>query len=106
MKITYNNPSILVELIKGKDTNIVSKSTQLITIFTYLQDNTATVSMVCEATGIPQKNFCRFKRDLEKNGKLWEIEKKYCKKTGFKAWYLTTNQENAPSINQYKMDLI
>ncbi|MGO3689346.1 MAG: hypothetical protein ACTJF0_02730 [Psychroflexus halocasei] len=63
------------------------------TIFTYLKDHTATASMVADATGIPQKNICRYKRDLEKAGKLWETEKKLCKKTGFRAWYLTTKPE-------------
>lgn len=70
--------------------------TQLQTIFQYLQKQIATASMITEATGIPQKNICRFKRDLEKAGRLWEIEKTLCKKTGFKAWYLTTNPNNAP----------
>lgn len=67
--------------------------TQSKTIFQYLQDNTATASMVSDATGVPQKNICRYKRDLEKAGRLWETEKKLCKITGFKAWYLTTNTE-------------
>lgn len=71
---------------------------QLKTIFQYLQEHTATASMVTDATGIPQKNICRFKRDLEKAGLLYEIEKKLCKKTGFKAWYLTTNPELFPAI--------
>ncbi len=72
------------------------------TIFQYLQENTATASMLSDATGIPQKNICRYKRDLEKAGRLWEVEKKLCKKTGFKAWYLTTNPEHTPkySTNQ------
>jgi hypothetical protein len=52
--------------------------------------------MVADATGIYQKNICRYKRDLEKAGRIWEIEKKLCKKTGFKAWYLTTNPAKAP----------
>ena len=64
-------------------------------MFHYLQRNTATASMVSAATGIPQKNICRYKRDLEKTGRLWEIEKKLCKQTAFKAWYLTTNPEKA-----------
>lgn len=75
--------------------DIVFKN-QLKTIFEYLQEHIATASMVSAATGIPQKNICRYKRDLEKAGRLWEIEKKLCKKTGFKAWYLTTNPDNAP----------
>lgn len=73
-------------------------STQLKTIFQFLQEHVATASMVSEATGVPQKNICRYKRDLEKAGNLWEFEKKECKKTGFKAWYLTTNIDMAPNI--------
>ena len=68
---------------------------QLQTIFEYLQKHIATASMVSDATGIPQKNICRYKRDLEKVGQLWEIAKTTCKKTGFKAWYLTTNPKKA-----------
>ena len=70
---------------------------QLQTIFQYLQENIATASMVADATGIYQKNICRYKRDLEKGGQLWEIAKATCKKTGFKAWYLTTNPAKAPN---------
>jgi hypothetical protein len=69
---------------------------QLQNIFQYLEKHIATASMVSDATGIWQKNICRYKRDLEKAGRLWEIEKKLCKKTGFKAWYLTTNPDKAP----------
>ncbi len=69
---------------------------QLQTIFQYLQEHIATASMVADATGIYQKNICRYKRDLEKAGMLWETEKRLCKKTGFKAWYLTTDKSKAP----------
>lgn len=69
-----------------------NKSNQLQTIFQYLLEHIATASMVADATGIPQKNITRYKRDLEKAGLLWEIEKKHCKYTGFKAWYLSTNK--------------
>lgn len=64
---------------------------QLKTLFLYLQDHIATASMIAKVTGIPQKNICRYKRDLEKAGLLWEVEKKKCKETGFKAWYITAN---------------
>jgi len=72
---------------------------QLQTIFNFLQDHIATASMVSDATNVPQKNICRYKRDLEKSGRLWEIEKKLCKKTGFKAWYLTTDPDKAPNYS-------
>lgn len=69
---------------------------QLKTIFQYLQNHIATASMVADATGIYQKNICRYKRDLEREGRLWEITKDTCKKTGFRAWYLTTDPDKAP----------
>ena len=77
--------------IKGNDFQ-----SQVQTIFHYLQDHVATASMVSKETGIPQKNITRYKRDLEKADMLWEIEKKACEATGFKAWYLTTDPEKAP----------
>ncbi len=69
---------------------------QLQTIFQYLQNNIATASMVTDRTGIPQKCITRYKRDLEKAGRLWEVIKTHCKKTGHKAWYLTTDSTKAP----------
>ncbi len=78
-------------------------TTQLQTIFTYLNKNIATASMVADATGVSQKNLCRYKRDLEKSGRLWEIKKTTCKHTGFKAWYLTTDEKKAPTPPQLKM---
>ena len=97
MKNTNSNP---LHKRQGKDTDFKS---QLKTIFNYLQKHTATASMVSAETGIPQKNICRYKRDLEDAGRLWEVEKKHCKHTGFKAWYLTANPDNAPFNNQLKM---
>jgi hypothetical protein len=65
--------------------------TQKETIFLYLQNHVATATMISRATDIPQKNICRYKRDLEKAGVLWEVKKALCAIRGFKAWYLTTN---------------
>ena len=75
-------------------------STQLKTIFEYLKNNVATASMIEDVTGVKQKNICRYKRDLEKAGRLWEVVKANCKRTGFKAWYLTTNPDLAPQQSQ------
>ena len=69
---------------------------QLQIIFAYLQNHIGTASMVAAATSVPQKCITRYKWDLEKAGQLWETDKKPCEKTRFKAWYLTTNPENAP----------
>ena len=66
---------------------------ELKTIKNYLNENTATASMISEATGIPQKNICRHKRELEKLGVLRTVKKARCKHTGFNAWYLTTNKK-------------
>jgi len=62
-------------------------------IFRYLLKFTATNTMTSNATGIPQKNICRIKRNLEKKGLLQEAERKLCKVTGHRASYLTTNKE-------------
>lgn len=78
---------------------------QLQTIFDYLKVEVATASMVADATGIYQKNICRYKRDLEKAGRLWEIEKRTCKKTGFMAWYLTTDPSKAPKSSITQLSL-
>jgi len=78
---------------------------QLQTIFQYLYERMATASMVADDTGIYQKNICRYKRDLEKAGRLWEVEKKLCKKTGFKAWYITTNPNLAPKHSITQLNL-
>ena len=96
-----SNNSLNISLVGDKGT---VKDSQLKIIHEYLQDYTATASMVSDATGIPQKNICRFKRSLERDGRLWEIEKKLCERTGFKAWYLSTNPDLAPAyLNQLKL---
>lgn len=76
---------------------------QLKTLFQYLQNHIATASMIAKATGIPQKNICRYKRDLEKAGLLWEVEKKKCKETGFRAWYITANSDFLPKSEQLSL---
>lgn len=81
-----------------------TRPTQLHTIFEYLFNHVATVSMVSAATGVSQKNICRYKRDLEKSGQLWETVRTYCQKTGHKAWYITTNPRLAKvKPNQLKL---
>lgn len=75
---------------KGQSEN-TSFQSQEKTIFKYLFENTATASMLSEATGIKQKNICREKRKLEIDGKLKEVRRGICKVTGFKAYYLSTN---------------
>lgn len=78
---------------QGKSTK---QDTQIKTIFQYLYNHTATASMVAASTGIPQKCITRYKRDLEKKGLLYEVEKKLCLLTNFKAFFLTTNPELFP----------
>lgn len=75
---------------------IIDFRSQKKTLYKFLKKYTATASMVSAVTGIPQKNLCRFKRQLQDAGLLWEVKKAACKVTGFKAWYLTTDPEKAP----------
>lgn len=94
MESTNNNP---LKNGQGEDKDF---KTQAKTILLFFMENTATASMASKETGIPHKNICRIKRDLELSGKLWEIEKKTCKVTGYRAWYLTTNPEHKPPTAQ------
>jgi hypothetical protein len=71
--------------------------------FDYLKTTIATNSMVSEATGIPQKNLTRFKREFEDAGVLYELYKTICKKTKHRATYLTTNPALFPQSNQLKL---
>lgn len=73
------------------------------TLFKFLQDYTATASMVSAATGIPQKNICRFKRKMEDAGLLWEVRKAPCKITNFSAWYLTTDPAKTPQNKNHRL---
>jgi hypothetical protein len=75
---------------KGQGKNTTFGSQEKI-IFYFLQKQTATATMVSCATGIAQKNICRLKRNLERDGKLQEVSRGICKATGFMAYYLTTN---------------
>jgi hypothetical protein len=96
-----NTQSLIVKsLEQGKNNQIKNQKK---TIFQYLQKHIATGSMIAKATGIPQKSICRYKRDLELQGILAEVEKKECPLTGFKAWYLTTNPDLFPMSNQLKL---
>ena len=78
MDKTLNTPSNSLHKSESKDSSTLN---QLQTIFQYLKVNIATASMVSDATKVPQKNICRYKRDLELAGRLWEVTKAYCKKT-------------------------
>jgi predicted transcriptional regulator len=98
---TVNTQSLdFNELEQGKFKQIKNQKK---TIFEFLKQYTATASMVSETTGVPQKSICRYKRDLEKEGLLYEVEKKFCKLTGFRAWYLTTNTDLLPKSNQLNL---
>ena len=97
---TNHRPDTIIITTQNKDK--VSTS-QLKTIFNYLQSHTATASMVADATGVPQKSICRYKRDLQKKGLLYEVKKGFCELTKFRAWYLTTNPDLFPMSNQLQL---
>jgi hypothetical protein len=77
------------------------KATQLQTIFEYLQTHVCTATMLSKATGVPQKCITRYKRDLEKSGRLAEVYKTYCKVTNNLAWYITCDRSEFPPPTQF-----
>jgi hypothetical protein len=66
----------------------LTPTTQLSAVVRYLTNNIATATMISEATGIPQKNICRYKRLLQKRGLIREVARDVCEITGCHAWYL------------------
>jgi len=59
--------------------------------------------MVSDASSVPKKSICLYKKDIEKQHLLYEVEKKLCESTDFKAWYLTTNSGLFPKTNLKKL---
>ncbi|PVD50807.1 hypothetical protein DC498_17700 [Terrimonas sp.] len=69
-------------------------------ILDFLRLRPATAAMVEQATRIRHCCICRYKRRLQKDNKLWELFKAPCKRTGYSAWYLTTNPAIAKSLKE------
>lgn len=73
--------------------------TQLQGIFLFLKKQTATARMISEYTGIPHTSICKWKKVLEKRGLLIEVEKKPCKVSGQKSYYLSCNPAIFPMMD-------
>lgn len=71
--------------------------------YRFLKDHLVTCTMASLATGIPQKNCCRYKRRLELGGLLWEVKFSKCHITGFYAWFISCNPKLKPFDNQMKL---
>jgi hypothetical protein len=96
---TNHRPENLSKL-QNKDNNFKAQEKRYIE---YLKIHIATNSMVTKATGIPQKNLTRYKREFEKKGILKEVHRKFYMLTGFRASSLTTNPDlMRKSINPKK----
>lgn len=65
-------------------------NTQATLFLDYLENNTATVSMVSKVIGVKQTSLTAVKRNLERQGLIIKLYKDKCKATGFKATYLTS----------------
>lgn len=67
-------------------------------VYVYWYRRLATAAMVSRATKVPHKNICRYKRELEKAGHLFEIKTGICRHTKRRAMYCTTNPELAEKL--------
>lgn len=90
---------------KGQDKD-TDYAAQKQVFYEYLKVNTETATQVSEATGIPQKNICRYKRELEEAGLLWEVREIPCPITGRMAWVITTDPDKAPKHEPQPGDVI
>ncbi len=71
--------------------------------YNYLNKHVVSCTMASKALRIEQKCLTRYKRQLEKNGSLWQVFKHKCKHTNRRVWYITTNLELIPLSNQIKL---
>ena len=83
---------------QAKDKQLQNKA-----IILFMMLHTTSASMVTETTGVQQNSIYLYKRDLEKQGLLYEVVKNHCELTGFNTWYLSTNKELFPKSNQLTM---
>ncbi|GGE25572.1 hypothetical protein [Psychroflexus planctonicus] len=62
-----------------------------------------TMLMVSNETGILRANICRYVRTFRQSDKVAEVKKGLCKISNHRAGYLTTNPDQFPKSNQFKM---
>jgi len=103
-EIKSNNKSIRFQwktFTSNESVKLVSSHcSQVQILLDYLENHVATASMISDATGIPQKNICRYKRKLERERRLFEVYKSRCKLTGHLACYLSLENGKFPLFKQ------
>jgi hypothetical protein len=62
-----------------------------------------TMLMASKETGILRANICRYVATLRESDKIAEVKKSLCKISNHKAGYLSTDPNQFPKSNQYKM---
>jgi len=65
-------------------------------VYDYLQTHTASMGMIHQAKGFPQKEVKNFVRELERKGLVSKVEKRRCKRVGSIAWYYTSKKKLFP----------
>jgi hypothetical protein len=73
---------------KNQKFKLRNSGTQRSLVYRFLTRQVATATMISVATGIPQKNICRYKRELERAGLICQVALDRCEITGRPAWYL------------------
>ena len=66
-----------------------SKDNELIAFYQYLLTHEATATQAAAALHIYRPNVCRYKRRLEKQGRLRQVRRTICPITHFSAWLIT-----------------
>ncbi|AZQ61731.1 hypothetical protein EI427_05625 [Flammeovirga pectinis] len=79
------------------------KVNELRRYYLYLKTNTSTNCMASHDLEIPEKHLTRYKRLLEKEGKLRVVKPDYCERTGHLAGYLTTDENKFPANDQLSL---
>jgi len=88
----------------GKKSFVIpDKVNELKSFSEFLKSNIATATQAAVYLNIYRPNACRYKRQLEKAGHLFEVKKGICPITKFPASFLTTNRDLLPAKPQLEL---
>lgn len=85
----------------AEQNEVIKNERQL--MFQLLQNQTLTATQISVALHAYRPNICRYKRTLEKSGRLREVKKIICPVTHFPAMTLTCNPELFPQNPQLEL---
>lgn len=100
MKTNDNRPP---KSLNEATSKIQKKSDEMTAFYHYLNDKVTSCTDAAVMLNIPQKNLTRYKRELEKVGKLQVVKMQRCPHTGRWVQHITTDPKKFSPSSQYQI---